>query len=127
MENLTVEQRALVQFAIDKVIEQGCASAHYTEGSTLAKCRYRGPNGTRCAVGHLIADEFYDPAFEGGHVASTPILMAVSKSYPLVVDIESMYQTLSRLQEAHDVAALHKENFIEEFKRRLEKNGIKYC
>ena len=29
------------------------------------RCAYRGPNGTRCAVGALIPDELYDPAMEG--------------------------------------------------------------
>lgn len=29
-------------------------------------CAYRGANGMRCAVGILIADEYYTPAMEGG-------------------------------------------------------------
>lgn len=28
-------------------------------------CLYRGPNGTKCAIGMLIADEDYRPVFEG--------------------------------------------------------------
>jgi hypothetical protein len=32
------------------------------------ECLYRGPNGTRCAVGLLIPDEAYFPALEGMNV-----------------------------------------------------------
>lgn len=28
-------------------------------------CRYRGPNGTKCAVGHLIPDDLYSKDIEG--------------------------------------------------------------
>ena len=31
-------------------------------------CMYRGENGTKCAIGVVIADEFYDPSFEGASV-----------------------------------------------------------
>ena len=29
------------------------------------RCLYRGPDGLKCAIGHLIPDENYDPKFEG--------------------------------------------------------------
>jgi hypothetical protein len=28
-------------------------------------CRYRGPNGTKCAIGALIPDKYYEPNLEG--------------------------------------------------------------
>lgn len=37
------------------------------EGST-DRCRYRGPNGLKCAAGHLIPDEMYSPELEGEHI-----------------------------------------------------------
>lgn len=33
-----------------------------------AACKYRGPNGLKCAAGHLIPDEQYSPDLEGGCV-----------------------------------------------------------
>lgn len=32
------------------------------ESSFYSSCLYRGPNGTKCAVGCLIKDEFYQPS-----------------------------------------------------------------
>lgn len=32
---------------------------------SLHSCRYRGPNGKKCAVGMFIPDELYNPLFEG--------------------------------------------------------------
>ena len=40
--------------------EQGEAAT-----SAGGSCRYRGANGTACAVGCLIPDELYDPLIEG--------------------------------------------------------------
>lgn len=34
----------------------------------IEQCRYRGPGGTKCAVGCLIPDEAYDPEMEGWSV-----------------------------------------------------------
>lgn len=47
-------------------------------------CRYRGPEGRMCAVGCLIDDAHYDPAFEGQSAAETRVIAAVL--YSLVVD-----------------------------------------
>lgn len=31
-------------------------------------CLYRGPNGTKCAIGHLITDDKYTPDLEGENI-----------------------------------------------------------
>ena len=41
---------------------QKCRSASGPEG--MMTCLYRGPNGTKCAVGALIPDELYNPDME---------------------------------------------------------------
>lgn len=33
--------------------------------NTDGTCLYRGPNGLKCAAGHLISDKDYNPDFEG--------------------------------------------------------------
>ncbi len=38
--------------------------------SQLRVCRYRAPDGAKCAIGLLIPDEAYDPVFEGGSLLS---------------------------------------------------------
>jgi len=45
-------------------------------------CVYRGPQGRSCAVGCLIADEFYDEFFENEWLYSEDVSYAVSKSLP---------------------------------------------
>jgi len=48
------------------LLKQGCPSTiSVPNGSyTFASCRYRGPNGTKCAIGCLIPDSEYVPQME---------------------------------------------------------------
>lgn len=54
----------------DHLLKQGERSCvdEVAHGDELPKpqCRYRGPNGLKCAVGALITDEAYSPDIEGG-------------------------------------------------------------
>lgn len=52
----------LFDTAVGALLAQGVRS--FDDGM----CRYRGPDGTKCAVGHLIPDEVYDEAMESKHV-----------------------------------------------------------
>lgn len=51
--------QTLFNKAVTAVIEQGEPSLN-TDGY----CVYRGPNNHKCAVGHLISDEHYNPEME---------------------------------------------------------------
>ena len=83
--------------AIMGVISQGKPSY---DGTT---CRYRGPDGTKCAIGHLIADEHYGPHLEMLPADRTAVTTALLKSGIDASDTEFAY--LVRLQLAHDLAA----------------------
>lgn len=52
-------QQEIFNTVATKLLAQGVASA-----SADGKCLYRGPNGTKCAAGHLIPDEKYNPSME---------------------------------------------------------------
>jgi hypothetical protein len=52
-------KQELFEKAINGLLQQGTVS--YIQGTG---CMYRGLNGTKCAVGHLIPDELYDPEIE---------------------------------------------------------------
>lgn len=41
-------------------------------------CLYRGPDGTKCAVGHLIPDEKYRPSLEGKGAEHADVVRAAS-------------------------------------------------
>ncbi|MGQ7794513.1 hypothetical protein ACUN0C_19080 [Faunimonas sp. B44] len=56
-------------------------------------CLYRGPDGTKCAVGCLIPDELYTPRLEGNSVFMLP---------QRVLDQLPAPSLLNELQIAHD-------------------------
>lgn len=64
-----------------------------------ADCLYRGANGLKCAIGCLIADDQYDPAFEGQSPEHNQVITAVRAS-----GCQADVDLLSKLQEAHDKA-----------------------
>lgn len=67
-------------------------------------CLYRGPNGTKCAVGCLIADEDYDPEMDSPHRETH--VMALKTSGFLPPYLQSANLTLLReLQDSHDGSA----------------------
>lgn len=39
--------------------------------SSIVGCAYRGSNGMKCAIGHLIPDEMYNSIIEGNGIIST--------------------------------------------------------
>ena len=68
-------------------------------------CRYRGLEGTKCAVGVLINDKFYEEALEGKNLIADNVLMAVEKSNPeIFTRIKASYVAgfLGILQNIHD-------------------------
>lgn len=54
-------------------------------------CLYRGPNGMKCAAGHLIPDEKYKPKIEGD-----PILLLLSQRIHLLQLISLWISTFAR-------------------------------
>lgn len=88
-----------LQEAFDKaylgVIEQG-GPAHLDDG----RCRYRGPNGRKCGVGHLIDDEKlaarWDEQNLGIHVG------VQDDKAPAWMKSQPMAQLLTAIQSLHD-------------------------
>ena len=85
--------------------EQGEAAT-----SAGGSCRYRGANGTACAVGCLIPDELYDPVIEGlcvSQIIRAAVYLQDQAQAPLPritnhIGAEHL-QLLQELQDAHDV------------------------
>lgn len=59
-------------------------------------CRYRGPNGLKCAIGHLISDEEYDPNME------THTVRELKYCLLNLIQGEEMLEFLADLQCIHD-------------------------
>ena len=67
------------------------------------RCKYRGPDGTKCAVGVLIPDEVYDPDMEGHSIVGLFDPDATEKGgFELPAWMKENLKLLVALQGAHD-------------------------
>ena len=85
-------------------------------------CLYRGPNGCKCALGHLIADEHYHPGLVSTPEITPTLRQALEASGMDVggidaeADMLNQVNLLTSLQIAHDCAGLvHPHNFVANF------------
>jgi hypothetical protein len=87
--------------------------------TTNGACRYRRPSGNKCAVGHLISDDKYDPDMEGTGVTNPRVYKALGDDIS-AEDISFLHS----LQSCHDTAAAMTFpgfiGFITEFQRRVK-------
>jgi len=97
---LMIGQPMTSQYAFDTVWKHFVQDRN-APGMANGVCTLRGAGGTRCAIGLLIPDRFYEPAMENKRVVHLikrfPTLAAVFAPIPSSV--------LARLQIAHDFAA----------------------
>ena len=103
------------QETFDKVVAhlmaQGCQALN--EGSD-EYCRYRGENGTKCAVGALITDGAYTEELENKIVRDDPVIDALKASGVFKRATPKAVEFLSDLQVIHD------SNFAEEWPEELQ-------
>lgn len=52
-------KQEIFDFVVEKLRAQGCASVN-----PFGRCLYRGPDGLKCAIGHMIPDELYRPGWD---------------------------------------------------------------
>lgn len=85
---------ALIEI-VPPLLKQGCPS-HDESGA----CMYRGQNGTKCAVGHAIADAAYHPGIENELVTDHKVHDCLVKSgFNMDQQLEQMFL---ECQEIHD-------------------------
>lgn len=65
------------------------------------RCFYRGPNGTKCAVGWAIPDELYDPAIECAGTVDG--LVKLDKKFKDFKDHESLWFKLQKIHDRVDI------------------------
>lgn len=77
-----------------------------------SSCRYRSPEGMKCAVGCLIPDEVYNQGIEGRSVNSAAVMMLL-----MDLHLQEHKSLLISLQGAHDWAwGSHDEDGETDFK-----------
>lgn len=78
-----------------------------------SQCLYRGPNGTKCALGCLINDAYYSPDFEQNNISEFREAMLASGIYIGATDC-STYRLL------HELQCLHDFKYVENWPMHLE-------
>lgn len=81
--------------AVAGLAEQGFQRSIAQDGL----CKYRGPDGMRCAIGYLIPDDKYVPDMEFSSIARNNLVI-----HAIGVDLsdDSMLPWLTGLQRCHD-------------------------
>jgi hypothetical protein len=100
-----MDNQTAFDIAYKGIIAQGGPSVMLKGGETA--CLYRGENGRKCAIGHLIPDEMYTSDMDGEYSS----LECAIQDSEIVIDFEFALD----LQTVHDSLS-RSENFIEEFK-----------
>lgn len=88
--------REIFEKVRNHLLEQKCRSL-----SDGFRCAYRGENGTKCAVGALIDDRFYDLYLEENSIKDPRVLVAVEQSIGRELSFREQ-QMLHDLQNLHD-------------------------
>lgn len=77
---------------------RGLAAQGWQSSWSDGRCAYRGENGRRCAVGHLIHDDEYSPGMEGLEVH------ALAEEGKLPARLVPHAWELDAIQDCHDHA-----------------------
>ena len=104
------DKQAILEATTMAIVTQGGPS--YVDGS----CKYRGPDGRKCAIGLLIADDFYEETFEGFLVSYSMWNALYKSGVPRFV-----LRFLFDLQQAHDTAAYGRTEFWESWTLQLRR------
>ena len=88
------------QEIFDTVARHLFAQGTQAYDADVSRCQYRGPGGTKCAVGCLIPDEAYDPEMEGWSAKALWQSFKDKPGFPHWTGAE--VSLLVRLQGVHD-------------------------
>lgn len=102
-----MDKQQIFNVVADHLLTQNRRSAN-----EIGSCKYRGPDGTKCAVGILIPDDMYKRRMEGrdihGLVAASGDRSSPEVFYEVPDYFSSEKEFLSTLQSTHDMARIEK-------------------
>ena len=75
---MKIDKQAAFDAAVHGLNTQRAFSSSETNPES---CRYRGPNGVKCAVGFLIPDDRYDDGIENSHGGTEEVCSAISDEF----------------------------------------------
>jgi hypothetical protein len=104
------------------LLAQGRPSFNPAEGT----CLYRGPDGTKCAIGHLIPDDAYHPDMENLRAWADRVMEAAGFDGPTGAQ-SAAGMFLAELQSAHDEPARTDfNNWLKPWKAKLRRVAALY-
>jgi len=107
MSEKELDRQAVLEATTMAIVTQGGPS--FGPGT---RCVYHSADGRKCAIGHLIADEFYDETLEGEPVIDGTIAEIVSRSLGVEIGMDDIW-FLDELQRTHDNASQRRNNFFQ--------------
>jgi len=90
-QNQPVEAQELFNYIVEAIVKQGRPSVGDND-----RCLYRGPDGLKCAAGHVIPDSMYSEAMENQGI------VGVAEANLLPVSLSTHIDLITRLQYLHD-------------------------
>lgn len=111
----TFTAQELFDFCATAIINQGVPSI-----TERGLCKYRSPDGNKCAIGHLIPDDKYSPRMEGS--------LATAKHVFSATGLKEVHMDLVHsIQECHDIASeIYERDFLFAFKSHMRRTAVKY-
>ena len=87
-------------------------------------CAYRGEGGTMCAVGVLIADDEYNPSFEGNTVEhilgetlpTNSLSNRIEPNLEMLIDLQQFHDSDLKYEDGH--FSVRSEGFVAELRER---------
>ncbi len=114
-------QQQVIDHILEAMRKQGKGSYNQDNG-----CLYRGPDGTKCPVGHCIPDELYDPLMDVKDPSAGVSVESLSRRGLLKGDLTWMNEPvmlsmLKALQLSHDSFAhnMYEETFVSLFEEEV--------
>lgn len=117
MSNNDIPQNPSLQKLINYIIPLLLQQSRKSVDNDGLTCLYRGPHGTKCAVGHVIADEHYSVELESKDVNHHLVLQALARSMGQERVTGAQKQLLRELQVCHDFA--ERDCFVSDFRGEL--------
>jgi len=114
-QNQPVEAQELYDYIVEAIVKQGRPSVGDND-----RCLYRGPDGLKCAAGHVIPDSFYSEFIE----EDTGVLQLRLKGR-LPKSLVPRVDLICDLQVAHDAASNYAD-FLRIFMQETERLAGKF-
>jgi hypothetical protein len=111
-QNQPVEAQELYDYIVEAIVKQGRPSVGDND-----RCLYRGPDGLKCAYGHVHPDSMYSEKMEDCTLAE------LHRQERIPASLVPHVKMLAELQQCHDRSSSHRD-FVDVFAQRTAGNWV---